>query len=157
MERKRLLPNEFYKYITEPISMEEMRLWVKVNNINTEKCELFFDFINSLHHLINTTYLGDEVIKNDKEKEGHFKWCWNKTLNNFKEERINFNTLGDHYTYLWNFFYEGFYDNYNEERVDKLIGLLDGLFRLYIPKTKSELDMLSEIYLRLENNLTVNK
>ena len=157
MERKRLLPKEFYKYITEPISMEEMRLWVKANNINTEKCELFFDFINSLHYLINTTYLGDEVIKNDKEKEGHFKWCWDKTVNNFKEEKINFNIKGDHYSYFWNFFVEGFYDNPNEERATKLIELLDGLFRLYIPKTKSELDMLSEIYLRLENNLTVNK
>ena len=44
-----------------------------------------------------------------------------------------------------------------QERAEKLIALLDGLFRLYIPKTQSELDMLLEIYVRLENNLTVNK
>ena len=154
--RKSLLPTEFYKYVTQPVSSADMRIWVKANNINSEKCELFFDFINSLFYFLEETYLGEEVIKSEKEKEGHFKWCWDKTISNFEEENIKFGKEGEHYTYLLNFFYEGFYDNSNREKSSQLIFLLDKLFRLYIAKSQSELDMLKEIYLRLDNNLTVN-
>ena len=34
MERKRLLPEQFFKYVTQPVSREDMNLWVKVNNIH---------------------------------------------------------------------------------------------------------------------------
>ena len=139
MERRRLLPEEFLNYVTKQISSEQMRIWVKVNNINNEKIELFFDFISSLFYLIEETYLGDDVIINEEEKEGHFSWCWNKVITNFKEENIQFKNKGEHYSYFFNFFYESFYKNEAEV------------------KTESELDMLVEMYQILENNLTVHK
>ena len=157
MERRRLLPEEFLNYVTKQISPEHMRVWVKVNNINTEKIELFFDFINSLFYLIEETYLGDYVIITDEQKEGHFSWCWDKIIDNFKEENIHFKNKGEHYTYFFNFFYEGFYKNEVDEKVSKLKNFLDGLFKLHKVKTESELDMLIEMYRILENNLTVSK
>jgi len=157
MERRRLLPEEFLNYVTKQISPEHMRVWVKVNNINTEKIELFFDFINSLFYLIEETYLGDDVIITDEQKEGHFSWCWDKTIDNFKEENIHFKNKGEHYTYFFNFFYEGFYKNEVDEKVSKLKNFLDGLFKLHKVKTESELDMLIEMYRILENNLTVSE
>ena len=157
MERRRLLPEEFLNYVTKTISPEETRLWVKVNNINTEKTELFFDLIISLFYLIEETYLGKDVIKNEEQQEGHFLWCWNKTIENFEKENIKFKYKGEHYNYFYNFFYEGFYNNEIDEKIPKLKKFLEELFQLYKLKTESELDMLSEIYKILENNLTVSK
>ena len=86
MESKRLQPEQFYKYITEPIEKEEMALWVKAYNIKSEKTELFFDFINSLFTLIRETYLGEDIMKKEEDIKGHFTWCWDKVVSNFKKE-----------------------------------------------------------------------
>tara|TARA_R110000787_G_scaffold60171_3_gene136356 strand:+ start:1259 stop:1735 length:477 start_codon:yes stop_codon:yes gene_type:complete len=158
MERRRLLPEEFLNYITEPISSDEMSLWVKVNNINVEKSELFCDYLDSLYGVILDTYLGEDIIKSETEKKGHFNWCWDKTINNFKKENIVFRKEGKHYVYLWNFFDESFYQHTNnEEHIRKLRSFLGALFTLYINKTKSELDMFGEIYKILDDSLTVDK
>ena len=69
MERRRLLPEEFFNYITEPISSDEMNLWVKVNNINAEKSELFCDYLDSLYGVIIDTYLGEDIIKSETETD----------------------------------------------------------------------------------------
>lgn len=157
MEGKRLLPEQFFKYVTEPISREDINLWVKINNINTEKTDLFSDYILSLYDLVSDTYLGSDVIKYDKEKTEHFDWCWNKTLNNFQKENITFNNKGEHYDYFWEFFYESFYNNKNQEEVEHIVDFFTSLFQLHITKTKSELDMLTEIYNILDTNLTVSE
>jgi len=157
MERRRLLPEEFLNYVTKQISADEMRLWIKTNNIRSEKTELFFDFIISLFYIIEETYLGDDVVITDEQKEGHFLWCWKKTIMDFTKENIEFKPKGQHYSYFFNFFYEGFYKSEIDEKVNKLKNFLKQLFKLYELKTESELDMLSEIYHILDNNLTVNK
>ena len=123
MERRRLLPEQFFKYVTQPISREEMNIWVKVHNINVAKVSLFGDYLSSLYNLVNDTYLGLDVIKTDKEITGHFNWCWEKTIGNFKKE--------------------------------KLKNFINILFILHTDKTKSELDMLYEIYILLNESLTV--
>ena len=41
---------------------KEMDLWVKANNINIEKTQLFFDFICSLYTIMSDTYLGEDSI-----------------------------------------------------------------------------------------------
>ena len=154
MESKRLQPEQFYKYITEPIEKEEMALWVKAYNIKSEKTELFFDFINSLFTLIRETYLGEDIMKKEEDIKGHFTWCWDKVVSNFKKENINFNEVGNHYEYFWNFFYESFYIAKEEETIPKISMFFNRMFKLYIQKTKSELDLLSEMYCILNSNLT---
>jgi len=155
MERRRLLPEQCFKYVTQPISREEMNLWVKAHNINVAKVSLFGDYLSSLYNLVNDTYLGLDVIKTDKEITGHFNWCWEKTINNFKKENINFNVEGTHYDYFFHFFYESFYHKKNDEHLEKLKHFLNILFILHTDKTKSELDMLYEIYILLNESLTV--
>ena len=109
MERKGLSPEQFYDYVTQHISRESLNVWAKACNINAEKSELFFDFTNSLCDLIFTTFLGKDVITTDDDKQGHFNWCWDKILDNFKKENILFKHRGKHYDYFWNFYYESFY------------------------------------------------
>ena len=149
------IPEEFYNYITEPVTVEDMRLWVRHKNIYVDKAELFYDFIDSLHTIINETFLGDDVTTNEEDKQKHFNWCWNKTIDNFKEENIIFNTEGKHYSYFWNFFYESYYTDKDKRDVDNINNYFLILTKLHILKTKSELDMLSDMYILLDSNLTV--
>ena len=149
------IPEEFYNYITEPVTVEDMRLWVRHKNIDVDKAELFYDFIDSLHTIINETFLCDDVTTNEEDKQKHFNWCWNKTIDNFKEENIIFNTEGKHYSYFWNLFYESYYTDKDKRDVDNINNYFLILTKLHILKTKSELDMLSDMYILLDSNLTV--
>jgi len=157
MKRRRFTPHQFLNYLTRPLSPDQMEIWVKANNIIPEKADLFFDFICSLYFLILETYLGDEVIMNQKDRKGHFNWCWKKTIDNFTRENISFAEDGMHYDYFWTFFDESFYEKNRDEKVWRMEEFFETLFKLYIQKTKSELDILLDIYHALDKHLTVNK
>ena len=87
----------FFNYITSPLTPEDVDIWFRSNNIIPEKLVLYYDFTCSLNMLIIKTYLGETndsketTIRLSKEdKDRHFIWCWNKTLENFKKESIKF-------------------------------------------------------------------
>jgi len=150
---KRFTPVEFYKYITEPIPEKELQLWFKANDILFEKSELFFYFIKSLYLNIEKTHLGHDVIITEEEKTNHFDWCWKKTIESFEQEKIFFNEDGTHKEYFMDFFYESFY---NEDKLPALknpTNFFDSLFSLANKKTKSELDIFTEIYKTMDKNL----
>jgi len=154
--RKPLSPSDFIKYVAKPINAKEMDLWVKANNISIEKTQLFFDFIWSLSSIMQDTYLGKDSISTKEDVLGHFNWCWNKNIENFSKENINFNSDGEHKNYLWNFFEESFYRDYENENVKKADFYLNKLFKLYLEKTKSELDMLKDLYVVLDKSLIID-
>ena len=154
MGQKRLLPEQFFKYVAKPINRDEMMMWVKAHNINAQKSELFFDYVDSLIGLITETFLGDDVIGDDDARLSHFNWCWNKTIDNFRKENVYFNREGEHYEYFWNLVYESFYIDKNKRESGELEKFFTLLFKLYILKSKSELDVLLELYNILDRNLT---
>ena len=154
--RKPLSPSDFIKYVAKPIAPKEMDIWVKANNINVEKTKLFFDFIYSLSSIMQDTYLGKDSIVTPEDILGHFNWCWSKNLENFSKENIIFKNEGEHKDYLWNFFEEAFYRDDINKSVKKIETYLSKLFKLYIEKTKSELDMLRDIYSVLEKSLIID-
>lgn len=155
MGGKKVSPEQFLRYVTEHLSRDKINLWVKVHNINHEKSELFSDFINSVYGLIKTTYLGGDVIKKEEDIKGHFDWCWTKTINNFTRENIFFEPSGDHREYFWNLFKESFYTDI--ANAEKLKNFFRHLFFLHTKKTKSELDMLLEMYVLLDRSLENKK
>ena len=88
---------------------EELDFWFRYNNVSREKISLFYDFIISLDDLIESTYLGADVMDDEPKTKGHFTWCWKKTIDNFTKERIFFKEYGNHFEYLWNFYNEAYY------------------------------------------------
>lgn len=155
MRRKSLTPNQFLDYVTKPLTSEEVDLWVRLHSISLEKCNLYFDFICSLYTLVDDTYLGGEVIVTDSQKVGHFQWCWNKNIENFTKEKIFFKSEGDHYEYFWHFFSESFYNEEGDSAVtEKMDDYMKKLFELHVEKTKSDLDVLTDIYKVLDKSIT---
>jgi hypothetical protein len=131
----------------------QLEIWFKAYNISREKLELFHDFIFSLHDLIDMTFLGIDVLEKEIDQKGHFNWCWKKTIENFDKEKIHFKENGDHFIYFWNFFYEAFYFSKLENQKDKIPSYIEKVFEFQTKKTKSELEVLLEIYKILNQNL----
>ena len=154
--------DNFFNYITKNLDPEEVDIWFRGNNIIPEKMELYYDFSYSLFLLIKKTYLGDNQSNNetkvemtDEDNTKHFKWCWDKTLYNFKKESIEFQDKGDHYDYFQSLFGELYYKQ-NKDAVRNSIDMFfNDLFSREKPFTQVDLDLIYNIYKTLDKNLLV--
>ena len=152
----------FYAWMMKPLDNDDVEVWFNVNNMIYEKRQLFSDFTFSLYFLIKTTYLGDstedksetKIILTQEEKLSHFEWCWNKTIESFSKENIKFNTKGEHKEYYEKFFMDLFYNSENKLITQNIEKFFDELFSEDKVFTKSDLDMLTEIYKLLNKNIS---
>jgi hypothetical protein len=155
----------FYSWMIKPISSDDVEIWFNMNNMIPEKRELFADFTFSLYYLIRDTYLGDEftetqetkVLLSQEEKTNHFDWCWRKTIENFSKEGINFNFDGEHREYFEQFFNDLFYNAEKKEIAQNISKFFNEVFNENKAFTKSDLDMMTDIYKRLNKNLKQKK
>jgi hypothetical protein len=81
----------FFNYLSKPVSNEDADIWFKSNNIIFEKMELYYEFVISLLDLIEKTYLGEgsdpntKIETSEEDDVKHFDWCWKKTIKNFEK------------------------------------------------------------------------
>jgi hypothetical protein len=140
--------NKFLEYFSKQLSFEQVNYLNTINNITQEKVGLFKDFSISLTLIIEDSYLGDDVIILQDDQINHFNWCWGQNIKNFKEEHIFFQNKGEHYYYYLAYFMEIYYENPNKNRglLLKMVNFWDDILSIDISKTKSEHDLLCEIY-----------
>ena len=99
----------FFNYISKPLLPEDVDVWFRVNNIISEKLELYSDFTHSLNSLILNTYLGEndinetKIVLSESDDRNHFEWCWNKIVYNFSKEGLDFENKGEHFEYFMTF------------------------------------------------------
>ena len=122
-----------------------------------EKIELYGDVFKSLNHIILDTYLGDDVSEtkitlSEEDKIFHFDWCWKKVIDDFKRENIIIKYDGEHKEYFKSFYLETFY-NQNEIKIKESIPkFLSDIFDFTMTYSKSDLDLLTELYKLIEKN-----
>ncbi len=147
---------EFLSYIKTPLSENSIAVLYSANNIRYEKCLLFSDYVQSLLTLIFDTYMGDDITSDD-DKFKHFEWCWNKNIENFKDEGIHFGTTNSSYNYFLEFMMEVFYTittKGGKEHIPITIRTLWlSVFSYNRMKTRSDMDNFIEIYGILEKSL----
>ena len=151
----------FYSWIMKPVNHDDVEVWFNVNNMIYEKRQLFSDFTFSLYYLISSTYLGDDLdntsetklVLSQEDKLKHFDWCWKKTLDNFSKESIRFDVKGEHREYYEKFFMDLFYNAENKTISENIVKFFQELFDEEKMFTKSDLDMLTEIYKLLNKNI----
>ena len=143
----------YLQFISSESYRHQIDIWYKAHNISREKTELFYDFVTSLYELIDNTFLGADVLQSEDDQRNHFTWCWNTTIENFNKEKIYFKERGNHYEYFWNFFLEAYYFEQLDGNIIKIREYFYKLFDFKYRKTRSELDMLTEIYKLFEQNL----
>lgn len=144
---------EFIEYISKPMERSDILLYFKIHNVKIEKLNLYVDFTETLYHYVTTTYMGDDIT-DDMDKIKHFNWCWSKTINGFKKEKIYFND-DELYMYFLSFYEESFYkeNDKSEKNITKLKQYWGKIFNFYMVKTKSELDTLIELYKIFDKSL----
>jgi len=143
----------YIEFLTSESNKNQIDIWYKAYNITLEKTELYYDFLIGLLDLNETTYLGGDVLNTQENIKNHFDWCFQKIITNFTKEGIEFKERGPHYEYLWLFFYEAFYINDLEGNINRIREYFYKLFTFNYKKTRSELDMLTELYKLLDQNL----
>ncbi len=143
----------YLEFVSSENYKQQIDVWYRAYNISREKTELFYDFLISLHDLIDETYLGADVVMTTEDQINHFTWCWDKTIESFNKEKISFKERGNAYKYLWNFYSEAYYYTKNNESIIRIPEYFYILFDFVHKKTRSELDMLTELYKLLDQNL----
>lgn len=155
--------DNFFNYVTKPLNTEDVDKWFKVNNIYSERLELYYDFSKSLYELVNDTYLGHNNDANETniklteiDNQKHFEWCWNKVIDGFIKEGITFNKNGEHYDTFKEFFEGVFYGQTDIKIKNSLGDFFSELFNVEKGFTKSDLDFVTSIYKSLDKNLKNN-
>jgi hypothetical protein len=148
----------FFNWMSQPVPKEDVIIWFNVHNLNYEKIELYGDFFKSLNQVVMDTYLGYEgidtrIIMSKEDDESHFEWCWVKVVNDFKKEFIYFKVEGQHKDYFKSFFLSTFYNNTEKKLKVVIPEFLDDVFNLDKSFTKSDLDILTEVYNLMEKNI----
>ena len=147
----------FFNWMTKPLPKDEIIIWFNIHNMTYEKIELYGDFFKSLNHVIMDTYLVDntsetKIFLSNEDNLSHFEWCWNKIIENFKRENIIIKSDGDHKEYFQSFFIDTFY-NQTENNLKKSIPkFLNEIFEVGMTYSKSDLDLLTELYKLIEKN-----
>lgn len=153
--------NNFFDWLAKPMNQEDITSWYLANNITKEFTELFRDFCLSFLILLNDTFLGDdfEINKDTKvgmttnQKLNHFRWCWSKTIENFKKENIHFNFNETDLEFFENFFFDIFYSQNNLNIKQNIYTFFIQIFDNNYKKTKSDIEIFTDIYKVLERSL----
>ena len=148
----------FFNWMSKPIPKDEVIIWFNVHNMNYEKIELYGDIFKSLNHIIIDTYMGDEthetrISLSKEDKELHFEWCWNKMLEDFRKENIIIKHGGEHKEYFKSFFFDTFYNQSEKNIKESIPNFLFEVFDVEKPFSKSDLDILTELYKLMEKNI----
>jgi hypothetical protein len=91
----------------------------------------------------------------DQQKKEHFKWCWNKTIENFNKESIDFKFNESDSEFFESFFFEVFYDQPDQKVKDTINEFFTQLFDNVGKKTKSDIEIFTDIYKVLERSLKI--
>jgi hypothetical protein len=148
----------FFKWMSKPIPNDEVVVWFSVHNMIPERIELYGDIFKSLHQIILETYLGEEssetkISMSDDDKTNHFEWCWKTLLDNFAKENIRIKHGGKHKDYFQEFFKDTFYNQLDTKIRSTIPQFLGEIFNMTKPFTKSDLDIMTELYKCLEKNI----
>jgi hypothetical protein len=147
----------FFNWMTKPVPKEEIILWFNIHNMTYEKIELCGDFFKSLNQIIMDTYLGDstsetKISLSNEDNLSHFEWCWTKVIENFKKENIIIKSDGEHKDYFQSFFMDTFYNQTESNLKQSIPKFLNEIFEIGITYSKSDLDLLTELYKLIEKN-----
>jgi hypothetical protein len=148
---------DFIEYISKPMEKKDISLILKINNVSVEKSELMLDFIDSIFSKVINTYMGDDLMS-DEDQKNHFIWCWDSVLKDFRREFIYFDKKGSLYDYFHTFIMETFYKepNKNEKDVDNTLYFIKNGFNYSKIKTKSEIDNFLDLYKIFNKSFTVS-
>jgi hypothetical protein len=143
--------------MAKPLPKDEIIIWFNIHNMTYEKIELYGDVFKSLNQIIVDTYLGDDIsvtkiVLSDEDKTSHFEWCWKKMIDDFRRENILIKYDGEHKEYFKSFYMDTFYNQKEDSVRQSIPKFLREIFDVGNMYSKSDLDLLTELYKLIEKN-----
>lgn len=140
-------PIKYRDFIRNPIALEVITEIYKKNKINTNRVDLYHDFIISLCELVFETYLGDDLMS-DEQRIEHFKWCWDKNIAIYKGMGYNLRNDKKISKYFEAFFVDIFYsavdkDNLLRSEIQIVWGYV---FNYNIIKSREDIENFIDLY-----------
>lgn len=148
----------FFNWMSQTVPKDEVVIWFNVHNMSYEKIELCGDIFRTIYKIVIDTYLGNDdfetkIVISKTDNELHFDWCWKLLVENFRKENVMIKPDGQHKNYLKSFFIDTYYDSTQKGIKEAIPNFLDDVFGLDKPFTKSDLDILTELYNLMEKNI----
>ena len=151
----------FFNWMAKPVPTDEVIIWFNVHNMIYERMELYGDIFKSLNHTIWDTYMGEpqgnssetKISLSKEDKDLHFEWCWKHVVENFNKENIKIKLDGDHKNYFKSFYMDTFYNQSEKSIKESIPVFLQEIFDVSTPFSKSDLDMITEMYKLMEKNI----
>ena len=88
----------------------------------------------------------------ENDKLSHFDWCWKKMINDFRRENILIKYDGEHKEYFKSFYIDTFYNQNDDKIKNSIPKFLSDIFDMSMVYSKSDLDLLTELYKLIEKN-----
>lgn len=148
MAKKGLTPDEFNRFLNKKMDEDSIELIYRANAINPLKVELFRDFTISLLDTIHDTYPGDDIYS-EKYYYNHFRYCFEKVIENFNKESLFFNGDGkDIHDYFYLTLEEAYYKDVEKNKtINILKNVYDKIFDIEnMNKTQSDMEIFIDIY-----------
>ncbi len=141
--------NELLKYIKKPLSKKEINDIFDKYGIIIEKCDLYIDFIETFSNKVYKTYLGSDYLNTQDKIDGHLKWCFNETIQEFLQYGFCFHFDDDLFEYFKEFFFLVYYsipDEDKEEVIKDGVQYWQRVFNYNGIKSQSDLDDFMDLY-----------
>jgi hypothetical protein len=94
-----------------------------------------------------------KIVLSPEDKKSHFNWCWRKMVENFQKENITITIDGEHKEYLKSFYMDIYYNQSNNKVRSSVSVFLSEIFNMSKPFSKSDLEMITEIYKMMDKNV----
>jgi hypothetical protein len=132
------------------INQDKLFKAYKIAGINRECVEIMNEFITNLLTNLHTTYLGN-YLKTDKDIEGHYNWCFTKTISKFKyldyKEKYSTELKDYFFVHAIAYIYSNKNYNYNDnEDLNLDLHFYNMILDFFSQKTDKELIVMVELY-----------
>lgn len=142
--------DKLLKRMAKPLSLIETEIIYTSYNVVYERSDLYLSFILTLDDLIETTYLGHDML-NEIDRINHYNWCWGKSCELLNTETFDFNGNNKAYVYLLDTYLASFYDD-KKSVVIHMEEFWKHIFDYKIRKSKPEIDTYLELYKTFESS-----
>ena len=136
--------------MSRPLSVLETELVYTSHNIIFERSDLYLDFILTLDDLIETSYLGHDMMA-EEDRINHYNWCWGKSCDLINTTLIKFNDNDNAYVYLLDTYLNSFYDDEKNITIH-LQKFWEHIFDYNINKSRPEIETYVTLYKVFEDS-----
>ena len=124
-----------------------------------DRVEIYKDFALNLLYYIYDYYLDRETLNNDQDIWNHFRWCYKKVCEEFREENLDFTQNKELKQYFFKYYYHQFYTA-NQNQDTSLIyfeKFWRNVFDIDKQKNKNILNLLIELYDIYDKSVSLEK